>query len=126
MALTETHLALVMEYAPGGSLTTYVSKRYETNEDNFGRAKDLYLDEDEALYFFRQFISAVEFCHRHKVMHRDLKLDNTLLDGERCQCPAPVDLGREAPAPRRLGRPISAALSTATLPIPAAQAGTLP
>jgi serine/threonine-protein kinase SRK2 len=71
-----------MEYAPGGSLTTYVSKRYETNEDTLGRAKGLYLSEDEALYFFRQFISAVEYCHKHNVMHRDLKLDNTLLDGE--------------------------------------------
>merc|ERR1711977_632976 len=64
-----------------GPLNTYVSARSETNEDTHGRAKGLYLDEDEALYFFRQFISAVEFCHNHRVMHRDLKLDNTLLDG---------------------------------------------
>merc|ERR1711977_403803 len=79
--LTHSHLVLVQEYAEGGPLTTYVSARSETNEDTHGRAKGLYLDEDEALYFFRQFISAVEFCHNHRVMHRDLKLDNTLLDG---------------------------------------------
>jgi serine/threonine-protein kinase SRK2 len=28
----------------------------------------------------RQLISAVEYCHRNGVAHRDLKLDNTLLD----------------------------------------------
>ena len=28
----------------------------------------------------QQFIAAVEYCHLHCVAHRDLKLDNTLLD----------------------------------------------
>lgn len=28
----------------------------------------------------QQFISAVKYCHSHHVAHRDLKLDNTLLD----------------------------------------------
>lgn len=28
----------------------------------------------------QQFICAVEYCHLHCVAHRDLKLDNTLLD----------------------------------------------
>lgn len=27
-----------------------------------------------------QLVSAVEYCHRNNVAHRDLKLDNTLLD----------------------------------------------
>lgn len=29
----------------------------------------------------QQCIEAVDYCHRHNVAHRDLKLDNTLLDG---------------------------------------------
>ncbi len=29
----------------------------------------------------QQFLSAVKYCHSHCVAHRDLKLDNTLLDG---------------------------------------------
>ena len=28
----------------------------------------------------QQFLSAVKYCHSHNVAHRDLKLDNTLLD----------------------------------------------
>lgn len=28
----------------------------------------------------QQFIRAVAYCHTHNVAHRDLKLDNTLLD----------------------------------------------
>jgi len=74
--LTRTHLAIVMEYASGGTLTKYVSDRWDTVHHRGG----LFLAEDEARYFFKQFISAVEYCHRQNVAHRDLKLDNTLLD----------------------------------------------
>lgn len=73
--LTDTHLCLVLEFAAGGSLTSYVSQRWQHAQHT-----GTFLSEDEARYFFRQFISTVEFCHRHNVAHRDLKLDNTLLD----------------------------------------------
>ncbi|KAK9916166.1 hypothetical protein WJX75_009636 [Coccomyxa subellipsoidea] len=73
--LTESHLALVMEYAACGSLTGYVANRWQSAQHS-----GLFLQEDEARYFFRQFIQAVEYCHTHFVAHRDLKLDNTLLD----------------------------------------------
>ncbi|KAM7258012.1 hypothetical protein ACFE04_013753 [Oxalis oulophora] len=39
----------------------------------------------EARYFFQQLISGVNFCHNMQICHRDLKLENTLLDGS----PAP-------------------------------------
>uniref|UniRef100_A0A0E0P1Q2 non-specific serine/threonine protein kinase n=1 Tax=Oryza rufipogon TaxID=4529 RepID=A0A0E0P1Q2_ORYRU len=39
----------------------------------------------EARYFFQQLISGVSYCHSMQVCHRDLKLENTLLDGS----PAP-------------------------------------
>lgn len=73
--LTPTHLCLVMECASGGSLTSYVADKWQK-----AQALGLYLSEDEARYMFKQFLSAVKYCHAHCVAHRDLKLDNTLLD----------------------------------------------
>lgn len=42
--------------------------------------------EDEARYFFQQLIAGVQYCHENGVAHRDLKLENTLLDDS----PAPL------------------------------------
>ncbi|GKV21258.1 hypothetical protein SLEP1_g31254 [Rubroshorea leprosula] len=98
--LTPTHLAIVMEYASGGELFERIC--------NAGR-----FSEDEARFFFQQLISGVSYCHAmvsafslvpyfhninnytvgslflhlsmKQVCHRDLKLENTLLDGS----PAP-------------------------------------
>lgn len=66
--LTPTHLAIVMEYASGGELFEKIC--------NAGR-----FSEDEARFFFQQLISGVSYCHAMQVCHRDLKLENTLLDG---------------------------------------------
>ncbi|KAJ6798154.1 putative serine/threonine-protein kinase SAPK7 [Iris pallida] len=71
--LTPTHLAIVMEYAAGGELFERIC--------NAGR-----FSEDEARYFFQQLICGVSYCHFMQVCHRDLKLENTLLDDS----PAPV------------------------------------
>ncbi|KAL0910819.1 hypothetical protein M5K25_018910 [Dendrobium thyrsiflorum] len=72
VVLTPTHLAIVMEYAAGGELFERIC--------NAGR-----FSEDEARYFFQQLISGVSYCHQMQICHRDLKLENTLLDGS----PAP-------------------------------------
>ncbi|KAG2451796.1 hypothetical protein HYH02_003572 [Chlamydomonas schloesseri] len=74
--LSKTYLGLIMEYVPGGNMVSYVTKKRETKAERGG----LCIDEDEARYFFIQLVSAVEYCHRNNVAHRDLKLDNTLLD----------------------------------------------
>ncbi|WVZ10479.1 hypothetical protein V8G54_015009 [Vigna mungo] len=66
--LTPTHLAIVMEFASGGELFARIC--------NAGR-----FTEDEARFFFQQLISGVSHCHAMEVCHRDLKLENTLLDG---------------------------------------------
>ncbi|CAN6466848.1 unnamed protein product [Victoria cruziana] len=66
--LTPTHLAIVMEYASGGELFERIC--------NAGR-----FSEDEARFFFQQLISGVSYCHSMEICHRDLKLENTLLDG---------------------------------------------
>ncbi|KAE9595114.1 hypothetical protein Lal_00041410 [Lupinus albus] len=72
VVLTPTHLGIVMEYAAGGELFDRIC--------NAGR-----FSEDEARYFFQQLISGVCYCHSMQICHRDLKLENTLLDGS----PAP-------------------------------------
>ncbi|CAH2057450.1 unnamed protein product, partial [Thlaspi arvense] len=35
----------------------------------------------KARFFFQQLISGVSYCHSMEICHRDLKLENTLLDG---------------------------------------------
>lgn len=66
--VTPTHLAIVMEYAAGGELFERICSA--------GR-----FSEDEARFFFQQLISGVSYCHSMEICHRDLKLENTLLDG---------------------------------------------
>lgn len=58
---------LVMEFAAGGELYDYLSERKV-------------LSEEEARRVFRQISTAVYYCHKHKICHRDLKLENILLD----------------------------------------------
>ncbi|XP_015838756.1 protein piccolo isoform X2 [Tribolium castaneum] len=60
-------MVLVMEYAAGGELYDYLSERK-------------ILDENEARRIFRQIATACYYCHKHKICHRDLKLENILLD----------------------------------------------
>ncbi|KAF5841225.1 kinase-like domain-containing protein [Dunaliella salina] len=76
VVLTSHYLGLVMEYAPGGSMTQYITDKFR---DCGGVG--LLMPEDEARFFFKQMVNAVDYCHRHQVVHRDLKLDNTLLSG---------------------------------------------
>ncbi|KAJ8539457.1 hypothetical protein K7X08_013709 [Anisodus acutangulus] len=66
--LTPTHLAIVMEYAAGGELFQRICEAGRFNEN-------------EARFFFQQLISGVSYCHFMQICHRDLKLENTLLDG---------------------------------------------
>ncbi|KAI5068485.1 hypothetical protein GOP47_0016830 [Adiantum capillus-veneris] len=68
VCLTPTHLAILMEYAAGGELFDRIC--------NAGR-----FSEDEARFYFKQLISGVSYCHDMQICHRDLKLENTLLDG---------------------------------------------
>ncbi|XP_059705076.1 serine/threonine-protein kinase BRSK2 isoform X11 [Haemorhous mexicanus] len=61
------YLYLVLEHVSGGELFDYLVKK--------GR-----LTPKEARKFFRQIISALDFCHSHSICHRDLKPENLLLD----------------------------------------------
>ncbi|KAI9254879.1 kinase-like domain-containing protein, partial [Sporodiniella umbellata] len=59
-------LFLVMEYVPGWNLDEYLKKQ--------GPMK-----EEKARMLFRQLVTAVDFCHRKWVVHRDLKTPNVLV-----------------------------------------------
>jgi len=60
---------IVMESAQGGELFDFIA-----SSGTFTEA--------EARYFFKQFMSGLDYCHSNQVAHRDLKPENLLLDKE--------------------------------------------
>ena len=64
---TQKYLIIIMEYISGGDLLSYVKKRNK-------------LTEPVAKYIFRQIITSLDFTHNQYIIHRDIKLDNILLD----------------------------------------------
>lgn len=59
---------MVMEFLEGGELLKLVEEKG-------------FLKEAEAAQIFNQIVSAVDCCHKAKVIHRDLKLENILRAG---------------------------------------------
>mmetsp|Transcript_11022 Transcript_11022/g.20570 ORF Transcript_11022/g.20570 Transcript_11022/m.20570 type:complete len:529 (-) Transcript_11022:131-1717(-) len=71
-------ICFIMEYASGGELRGYIEKMKQ-------------LGEEDARSFFKQIVRAVHYIHSKKIIHRDLKLENILLDSSnRCKI---VDFG---------------------------------
>uniref|UniRef100_A0A7E4VJZ0 non-specific serine/threonine protein kinase n=1 Tax=Panagrellus redivivus TaxID=6233 RepID=A0A7E4VJZ0_PANRE len=64
---TSNMIYLVTEYAPQGEIFDLIAKQ--------GR-----LSENDAREKFWQIISAVDYLHKHNIVHRDLKAENLLLD----------------------------------------------
>lgn len=64
---TAQNIFVVMEYVPGGELFDLVNETRGFQE-NLCRK------------YFRQIIDGVEYCHQNLVCHRDLKLENILVD----------------------------------------------
>lgn len=61
----ENQIALILEYAAGGSLKDYLKEKPR-------------LDEDEAREILYQILDTVNFCHEKGIIHRDIKLDNVV------------------------------------------------
>ncbi|XP_064470778.1 serine/threonine-protein kinase SIK3-like isoform X2 [Ornithodoros turicata] len=66
---TEKMIYLVTEFADKGEIFDYLVEMGPMPE-NVARAK------------FKQIVSAVQYCHQRHVVHRDLKAENLLLDGD--------------------------------------------
>uniref|UniRef100_A0A7N8YCH7 non-specific serine/threonine protein kinase n=1 Tax=Mastacembelus armatus TaxID=205130 RepID=A0A7N8YCH7_9TELE len=64
---TKDMLYIVTEYAKNGEMFDHLTSN--------GR-----MSEDEARKKFWQIVTAVDYCHRHHIVHRDLKTENLLLD----------------------------------------------
>ncbi|KAL0479270.1 SNF1-related protein kinase catalytic subunit alpha KIN10 [Acrasis kona] len=62
----DEYIYLVMELCGGGSLYEHL--------------KDVPFEEDLARYYFLQLIDGLAYCHKNGVCHRDLRLENLLLD----------------------------------------------
>ncbi|XP_076234918.1 serine/threonine-protein kinase SIK3 isoform X1 [Calliopsis andreniformis] len=66
---TEKMIYLVTEFAPGGEIFDHLVRN--------GR-----MPEPEARRIFRQIVLAVRYLHQQRVVHRDLKAENLLLDAD--------------------------------------------
>lgn len=66
---TPKQIHIVMELVKGSSLLTHLKKQP-------GRK----LSEDETRRLYRQVLQGIEYCHSQDVTHRDLKLENLLMD----------------------------------------------
>ncbi|KAI9352251.1 kinase-like domain-containing protein [Zopfochytrium polystomum] len=67
---TDQYIGMVMEYASGGELFEYILAHR-------------YLKERDACRFFAQLLAGVSYIHSVGIVHRDLKLENLLLDSDR-------------------------------------------
>ena len=71
---TKKHYYIVMEYCNGGEL----EKALEKYQLKYGRP----FSEEKVQHLMRQIISAFKYMHSNQIMHRDIKLENILVNFE--------------------------------------------
>ena len=71
---TKKHFYIVMEYCNGGEL----SKALEKYQEKYGKP----FSQEIVQHFMRQIIDAFKYIHGNKIIHRDIKLDNVLINFE--------------------------------------------
>ena len=64
---TEKYILLIMENVLGGDLLTFIKKRNK-------------LQEKTAKFIFKQLLQSIKYIHSKNIVHRDIKLDNILID----------------------------------------------
>jgi serine/threonine protein kinase len=62
-------LVIIMEFCQGGNVTNHL--------------KDVPLEEEDVKFLFKQMVVGVKLMHRKGIAHRDVKLNNFLLDGSK-------------------------------------------
>lgn len=64
---TDKYILLIMENILGGDLLTFIKKRNK-------------LPEKVAKFIFKQLLQSIKYIHSKNIVHRDIKLDNILID----------------------------------------------
>ena len=64
---SEKYILIIMEYINGGNLFSFVKKRRK-------------LSEKTAKFLFKQIILGIKYIHSKNIVHRDIKLENILID----------------------------------------------
>lgn len=65
---TPDHVCFVMEYSPGGDLMTHIHNNI--------------FSERQARFYSACVLLGLEFLHQNRIVYRDLKLDNLLMDSD--------------------------------------------
>lgn len=64
---SEKYMLIIMEYISGGNLQSFVKKRRK-------------LSEKTAKILFKQIMEGIKYIHSQNIAHRDIKLENILID----------------------------------------------
>ena len=68
-------LIIVMEYCGSGDISIYIKKAKE---------KEMHLEEDTIMNWFSQMCLGLDYVHKKRILHRDLKTSNIFVTDDQC------------------------------------------